>query len=101
MIKRNATPFLVGFLFCCALLATMGAASTKTTAALDLKLITPGASVLDPQPRSLYFASDGTVSVTNNDDTTTATIPVFAGTTMPLQPKKVTAASATVYGYYR
>jgi hypothetical protein len=67
----------------------------------QIKLITPGSSVLSPIPRALYFGVGGTISITNPDDTTEAAIPVVAGGILPVQVKKVTAASgATVYGLY-
>ena len=99
MFKRSAAIFAGVFCFL-SLCAMLMGASTKITAPLQLKLITPGASILSPGPRALYFAADGTVSITNQDDSTVAAVPVFAGTTMQLQPKKITAATGAVYGYY-
>lgn len=67
----------------------------------NLRLITPGASELVPSPAGLYIATGGTISITNQDGTTEATVPVATGTTIPIQPKKITAASsAVVYGLY-
>jgi hypothetical protein len=63
-------------------------------------LITPGSSALSPIPRGLYFSTEGTVSITNPDDTTVSTMAVPAGLVLPIQPKKITAATATVYGMY-
>lgn len=67
----------------------------------NLKLITASASTLDPIPRSLYIAASGTMSITNADGSSEATVPVFQGTVMPIQPNKITAvSSAVVYGIY-
>ena len=64
-------------------------------------LITPGSSALSPRPRSIYIGVSGTIDITNEDDTTVSALPVFAGATLSMQPKKITAASsATVYGIY-
>lgn len=64
-----------------------------------IALITPGSSELSPKPRALFISVAGTISVTNPDDTTEATIAVPIGV-LPIQPKKITAATATVYGLY-
>lgn len=65
--------------------------------ARKIVLITPGASELIPRPRGLFISVAGTITVTNEDDTTEATIAVPIGV-LPIQPKKITAATATVYG---
>lgn len=67
----------------------------------NLKLITASASTLDPIPRSLYIAATGTMSITNADGSTEADVPVVAGSTLSIQPVKITAvSSAVVYGIY-
>jgi hypothetical protein len=66
----------------------------------NIKAITPSGSDLSPTPVALYFGTDGTVAVMNQDGTTQADIPVFAGGHLHCQPKRVTAATATVYGYF-
>lgn len=67
----------------------------------NLKLITASASTLDPIPRSLYIAATGTMNITNADGSTESSVPVFAGTTISIQPTKITAvSSAVVYGIY-
>jgi hypothetical protein len=71
-----------------------------TKPARRITLITPGSSFLSPVPRSLYIAASGTISVTGSDDVAADLIPVFAGTVLPIRPRKVTAATATVYGLY-
>jgi hypothetical protein len=76
--------------------------SSRTTAAPFIRAITPSASVLDPAPRGLYIGTSGTISVDNGDGTTVSAIPVVAGSTLLIQPTKITAAGggATVYGLY-
>lgn len=64
------------------------------------ELITPSANALPDGLRCLYIASDGTISITNQDDSTEATVPVFGGTTLCIIPQKITAATAIVYGIY-
>lgn len=64
-----------------------------------IALISAGASVLNPRPRGLYISADGNISVGNEDGDTVSTIPVFAGTTIPLQPYKLTAGTG-IYGLY-
>ena len=66
------------------------------------KLVVSGGTPHDPRPRSLYIAIDGTMDITNDDATTEAGIPIFAGTIIPLQASEVTAISVadSVYGFY-
>lgn len=73
--------------------------SEQTQPAFRMEEITAGAGVLSPRPRSLYISVAGTMTITN-EDTSTAAITVVAGTTIPIQAYKITAATATVFGLY-
>lgn len=79
----------------------MGAAGLReaTYPAASVKAITPGASVLDPTPRSIRADSAGTVII-GNWDGSTATLNVAAGEVIPFQPYKITGGTATVHGFY-
>lgn len=58
----------------------------------NVRAITPSANVLDPRPRAIYASTSG------NDDGTSATIAVVAGTLLRgLRPWKIPAATATVF----
>lgn len=74
--------------------------SHKVHPAPFIRAITPGSGVLDPMPRGLYVGTGGTITVDNGDGTT-AEVPVVAGTMLPVQPTKITAATdAVVFGLY-
>ena len=75
--------------------------SEQTQPAFAIKVITPHATnPLDPRPRSIYVETDGTMAIENEDGSTETGITVVAGTTIPLQAYKVTAATATLYSLY-
>ena len=75
---------------------------SKTFPTAKLASITPGSSVLDESLNGLYVEASGTMDYTNWDDTTRSAIPIFAGSTLPFRPKKITAlgGGAAVSGYY-
>jgi outer membrane receptor protein involved in Fe transport len=89
--------------FCMFALAMLMGATTPTGAtypAPKVDEISESASPLDPRPYALLITVDGSITVTNRDDTT-ATIAVFAGQLIPIQPYKITdITSATVIGLY-
>lgn len=63
--------------------------------------IAASASVLDPKPRRIYVSVGGTMEITNEDGTT-ATLTVVAGTQLDIQPYKITTlgGGAVVFGLY-
>lgn len=66
-----------------------------------IALLSASATELDPRPRALYIAASGTIGITNSVGAEVASIPVFAGTVLPLQPFKITTiTTAVVYGIY-
>lgn len=65
------------------------------------RLITPGAEALDPRPNAIYVSVSGTMTIANDDSgSTTAVLTVVAGSTIALQPWKITAATATLHGLF-
>lgn len=59
------------------------------------QVITPGASVLPFSTSALVAAVSGTATVTLKDGTTSVVVPLVAGSVLPLEVIKVTAATAT------
>lgn len=67
----------------------------------NLKQISASSNDLSPRPRALYIGVTGTMDVTNEDGTTESAVEVIAGSTIPYQPKKITAISdAAIYALY-
>jgi len=78
----------------------MAVQTYKTHPARTIAQIEASTDELVPRPRSLYISVSGSIVVTN-DDATTATINVFEGQVLPIQPFKITTiTTAEVYGLY-
>ena len=58
--------------------------------------ITPGASLLDPRPTSIFAHGDGTFDMTDEDGVSVTYPSSTAGILLPFSPVKVTAASTGV-----
>ena len=62
-----------------------------------VKVHTPADADLPPETKAVFLGADGTVDVTNADGSTVAGVPASAGALLPFVPKRITAATATVY----
>lgn len=78
-----------------------GTPSQDISSSPHVAAISAGATVLSPRPRRLYVSTAGTMEITNRDGTT-ATLTLVAGTTLDIQPYKITAlgGGAVVFGLY-
>jgi len=76
-----------------------GLNAERTAPALRHYTITPGADDLSPRPRALYVNAAGNATIT--DGTTSVTYSdLTVGTVLPIEAKKVTAATATLVAWY-
>ncbi len=60
--------------------------------------ITPSANDLNPRPRSLYCEAAGTVTI-QDADLNSLTYTLQQGQVLPFRGRRITAATATVYGW--
>ena len=80
-------------------LTPQAALNQRTFTPSKARVITPGAGALSPRPRELFITVAGNITIENEDATTTGSIAVPVGR-INLQPYKITAATATVVGFY-
>jgi hypothetical protein len=78
-----------------------GAKSQDISSSDHVAGISASGSVLLPRPRRIYVSTAGTMEITN-EDATTATLTLVAGTQLDIQPYKITAlgGGAVVFGLY-
>ncbi len=60
--------------------------------------ITPGTGVIAPMPRTLYVEAGGTVTIEDQFGTS-LTYTVTQGQILPFRPRRITAATATIFAW--
>lgn len=66
----------------------------KTNSAYRWKAITPGAGFIEPRPEAVYVGTGGNV-VAEGDDGNAETFAAQDGDILPIQPRRITSATAT------
>lgn len=75
-------------------------ATTRTSTANSWKAITAGSDALEPVPAAIYIGGAGNITAEGADGNSEE-FAVVAGQVLPIQPVKITAATATgIMGLY-